>query len=326
MAETSDIIIAAGAVGLGWWIYHQHQEDKQTRAVANKLAELAAQPAVAGASAAPARPTKPVPTAPSAAKATATPTKPAAPASTTSSVAHPMGPAVAPAPSRAPTGPRQPITRDFDPLFAAFGNAIPISYLRALAAHESDMHPGADYGRGAGLFSIVPIVLQDFNDAHSTHFTRSDLLVPLVNVQVAADALRRRVIEGYRHNHPNVPNLHEDWRNPRFVELVTFGWNAGFSERAGVGRVATVLEHAGRTDITIDLVAATAREAGASPNLSNPGKVAYAKSVTATYFDELARDERDHVPLSPLTYAQPAAPTANAHELSDTGAAGTPHH
>jgi hypothetical protein len=28
----------------------------------------------------------------------------------------------------------------------------------------------------------------------------------------------------YARNHPAVPNLHADWNNPRFVELLTFGW------------------------------------------------------------------------------------------------------
>jgi hypothetical protein len=201
-------------------------------------------------------------------------------------------------------GPTQPISRAFDSLFAAYGQAIPVPYLRALAAHESDMHASANDGAAAGLLQVVDVVRVDFNQRHKTHFTRADLLVPLVNVQVAADTIRR-IVESYRTHHATIPNLHEDWRNPRFLELVTFGWNAGFSERAGVGRVAGALEDAGRTDVTIDLIAATAPSVSASRHLSDARKVTYAKHVTATYFAELARDEREHAPPSPLVAGAP---------------------
>ncbi|MGE0403410.1 MAG: hypothetical protein AB7T06_42285, partial [Kofleriaceae bacterium] len=94
------------------------------------------------------------------------------------------------------------------------------------------------------------------------------------------------IANSYRKNHPHVPNLQTDWDNPRFVELLTFGWNAGFSEAGGVGRVARYLEKLGAIDITLDQITAHARVAGASKHLSNQAKVAWCKSVVALYLRE----------------------------------------
>jgi len=62
-----------------------------------------------------------------------------------------------------------------------------------------------------------------------------------------------------------------------------YGWNAGFSEAGGLGRVARCLEGLGAVDITIDQVSAHAKLAGATKHLSNPAKVAWCKSVVALY-------------------------------------------
>jgi hypothetical protein len=268
MSTIPDLAIAACADGAGWWLYRHELERRDDAASARVAAVKVADAAQTRAQRA----------------AIATP----APAS-----AHAR-----------PSGPTQPISRDYDPLFAAYGAGLPVAYLRALAAHESDMHTAANDGPAAGLLQVVSVVRDDYNQRHGTHFTRGDLLAPIVNVEIAGDAIRR-IVESYRTNHPRVPNLQEDWHNPRFVELATFGWNAGFSERGGVGRVARLLESRGRIDLTIELVAASSREAGASEHLSNPRKVSYAKAVTATYFAELARDERELSPHS-STGAKPS--------------------
>ena len=67
-----------------------------------------------------------------------------------------------------------------------------------------------------------------------------------------------------------------------------YGWNAGFSQAGGVGRVARYLEGLGALDITIDQVSAHAQLAGASKHLSNPAKVAWCKGVVALYLRERA--------------------------------------
>jgi hypothetical protein len=245
MADTNDLLLAAGAAGAVYWLTRRRSRR------------------------APAEATAPKPP-----------------------------PALAPSPAPVASGPAQPISRAYDPLFAAHGQGLPVAYLRALAAHESDMH--ADAGPpGRGLFSVVDVVRADYNQRHGTRLAPADLLDPAVNTQVAADALRR-IVDGYARSHRAVPNLREDWTNPRFVELVTFGWNAGFSERGGVGRVASYLERLGTTELTLDVVAAAAARAGASPHLSDPRKVRYCRDVTATYFRERERDEREGRAAGPV--------------------------
>jgi len=74
------------------------------------------------------------------------------------------------------------------------------------------------------------------------------------------------------------------------VIVIDDGWNAGYSERGGVGRVARYLEQRGVTHITIDTLYENARAAGASRHLSNAKKVAWSKGVAALYQRERARD------------------------------------
>ncbi len=256
----------------------------------------------------PSAPAKPAPAAPAGKPATS-PTPPPPPKASPPTSAPSGRPIMtAPPPTTAPKiiGPTQPISRAFDPLFLAFGPTLPASYLRALAAHESDMHPDAGSGPGRGLFSIVDVVLADFNERHHTHFVVADLFKPVVNVQIGADTLGR-IVDSYAKNHPDVPNLREDWNHPRFVELVTFGWNAGFSERGGVGRVAAFLARQGRRDLTIDIVAANAAAAGATAHLTNPNKARYCRDVVATYLRERDRDAHDGLLTTPMAPTQPTS-------------------
>jgi murein DD-endopeptidase MepM/ murein hydrolase activator NlpD len=177
------------------------------------------------------------------------------------------------------------LTRSFDQIFTVYGLGLPVPYLRALAARESGLDPLDP----KGLINVVRVVREDFNALHGANVAPSDLKNPVVNVMIASDALRR-IIDSLAHHHPDVPNLREDWSNRHFVELLTFGWNAGWSESAGLGRVATYLERQGHTDITLAAVARAAYPAGAKHWLWNPKKVAWTRSVADLYFDELARD------------------------------------
>lgn len=186
-----------------------------------------------------------------------------------------------------PTPPAGSLPRTFDAIFERHRGAIPIEYLRALAKRESDMKPGERSGPAWGLMQIVEVVRTDYNQAHGTRHSRADLLDPDVNVAMCCWVLRF-IIASYQRNHPRIPNLRADWSNPRFVELLTFGWNAGFSERAGVGRVVSYLEKLGAADVDIDQVHAHARLAGASRHLSNEAKVRWCKSVVILYQRERA--------------------------------------
>lgn len=100
-----------------------------------------------------------------------------------------------------------------------------------------------------------------------------------------------------------------DSKRDRITPEFAYGWNAGFSERAGVGLVATTLVARRQRDLTIDDIHRAAKAAGASPNLSNPAKVRFAKAVTAQYLRERTRDESEGyaVPLVAVGDAGAAA-------------------
>lgn len=180
--------------------------------------------------------------------------------------------------------------RTYDDVFAGSGRALPVPYLRALALHESDMRPRLADGPAWGLMQVIEVVREDFNRRERGNFTRADLLDAAVNVTIAASTLAL-IAKSYAANHPSSPNMQANWRNPQFVALLTFGWNAGWSERGGVGRVASFLEQRG-ADVTINSVFDAAKASGASPHLANPMKLAFAKQVTRQYFAELADEER----------------------------------
>jgi hypothetical protein len=187
--------------------------------------------------------------------------------------------------------------RRFDAVFERYRGIIPLAYLRALVDRESNGRPDVRAGSAVGLMQIVPVVLADYNKRHGTAYQSAQLVDPATNVAIGCELLRI-IANSYRKNHPHVPNLQTDWNNPRFVELLTFGWNAGFSEAGGVGRVARYLERLGTVDITLDQITAHARVAGASKHLSNSAKVAWCKSVVALYMRERALAE---TPLTLVT-------------------------
>lgn len=180
--------------------------------------------------------------------------------------------------------------RRFDAVFERYRGSIPLAYLRALVDRESNGRPDVRTGSAVGLMQIVPVVLADYNKRHGTAYQSAQLVDPATNVAIGCELLRI-IANSYRKNHPHVANLQTDWNNPRFVELLTFGWNAGFSEAGGVGRVARYLEKLGTVDITLDQITAHARVAGASKHLSNAAKVAWCKSVVALYMRERALAE-----------------------------------
>lgn len=204
------------------------------------------------------------------------------------------------APTAAAPPPATPgLTRRFDDLFRQHGQGLPVAYLRALAHAESGMNPDD----ALGLINVVPIALADFNRRHpAAPLATAQLRDPATSVRIAADTLRT-IIASYERNHGDLKHLREDWQNPRFVELLTFGWNAGFSERAGVGRVARALKarKLPAADITLDAVfQAAAGLPGVAEHLSNPRKLAYSKGVAAAFARERQRDDRERVPAAPV--------------------------
>jgi len=191
------------------------------------------------------------------------------------------------------------LPRTFDAIFDKHRGAdLPIEYLRALAMKESGMDPSARGSSAWGMLQIVEVVRADYNRTHHTSHPRARLLDANTNVTIAAWLLRT-IIASYQKHHADVPNLRPDWSNPRFVELLTFGWNAGWTERGGVGLVVGWLKAKGARDIDLDLVFENATAARASKHLANAAKVRWCKGVAALHQRERA--------LGSKTIATPSA-------------------
>ncbi len=169
----------------------------------------------------------------------------------------------------------------FDDLFDKYRGSIPKAYLRALAYQESRMNPTAYNGSGGGrgLLQITGIARQDFNQRHGTAYTVADLMTPEVSIRIGADLLNR-IASSYA-KHPS-PNMRGDWTNPEFVKLVTMGWNAGYSEGGGVGKVAGYLERAGKP-VTHDNVYKYAQAAGGVAKLANATALAWQRDVLSLF-------------------------------------------
>lgn len=169
----------------------------------------------------------------------------------------------------------------YDPLFRRYAGSIPIAFLRALTQRESGFNPRANAGKAAaqGLLQITTVARDAYNRAHGTSYTRDDTLDPAVNIQIATDLLKR-IIASYR-KHPSA-NMREDWANPAFVQLLTAGWNAGYSEGGGVGKVASYLEQRG-VPVTPQSVYQAASAAGAVAFLSDPARARWHQSVAELY-------------------------------------------
>lgn len=176
------------------------------------------------------------------------------------------------------------LTRQFDPLFQRHGGGVPVNFLRALAKKESNFNTRDTGGSYWGILQVgYNNVLPGFNARHGTSYGRQDLLGPELNIQVASELLNR-IAASYKRNH-SAPNMQENWHNPEFVKLLLAGWNSGYSEAGGVGRVASYLEQRG-IPVTHDNVFMYAGAAGATKHLSNTGKQGWQRSVADLFYQE----------------------------------------
>lgn len=176
------------------------------------------------------------------------------------------------------------LTTEYDPIFRKYAGRLPVAFLRALAYRESGLNPSSimpgSPNAARGILQVVGVVREDYNRQNGTSYTADDLLNPEVNVKIAASLINR--IVGYYAKHPS-GNMHEDWTNPEFVKLLVAGWNAGFSEAAGVGKVASYLEQRG-VPVTHDAVYANAAAAGGVSYLQTPDRQLWQRSVANLYF------------------------------------------
>lgn len=175
-----------------------------------------------------------------------------------------------------------PISNSFDPIFAKYAGRLPVAFLRALAYRESSFRPTLHDGPAYGLLQTVPQVVDSYNQRFGTHYSYTDMFDPDLNTKVATE-LMNRIVAGYQ-KHPD-PNMKENWNNPEFVKLVIAGWNSGYSEAGGVGKVASYLEQRG-IPVTHDHVFAYAPAAGATKHLSDPVKYNWQRSVNDLYFQQ----------------------------------------
>ena len=176
------------------------------------------------------------------------------------------------------------ISAVWDPVIEKYAGRVPVAFIRALVHGESGGNSQKENpsSHAAGLLQITEIVRQDWNSAHAdAPVSREQLFDPEINVRLGA-ALLNRIVQVYGHH----PTMRPDWKSRRYAELVALGWNAGYSDRGGVGLAVTELEAAGAKpdDVTVDSVARVATELpAASRFVSNTDRIAYAKAVADLY-------------------------------------------
>lgn len=187
------------------------------------------------------------------------------------------------------------LPQSYDVLFNRYRNRLPVEYLRALAYQESRFNASESKASYWGLLQVGEDVIKGYNERHGTTYELADVLDPELNVRMAAETLNRIVVA--YNKHPS-PNLQENWANPEYVKLITAGWNSGYSEKAGVGKVATWLEARG-LPVTHDNVFLYAAQAGATRHLSNLKKRTWQRDVADLYFAELRATGPGPVALRP---------------------------
>lgn len=180
-----------------------------------------------------------------------------------------------------------PLSTAYDSIFARNGSGLPVPYLRSLAFKESGLNPRATANASSssaarGVLQVVGVAREDYNRRMGTNYQPDDLWDPATNIKIASSTIAQ-VVAGLG-RHPS-KNLKKDWNNPEYVKLVTAGWNAGYSEAAGVGKVATYLESKG-IPVTHDSVYQYAADAGAVPYLSDPNRRAWQRGVADLYFQQ----------------------------------------
>ena len=144
------------------------------------------------------------------------------------------------------------------------------------------MSPSSCAGAACGILQITPTVMNSWNKAHGTSYVKANLLNPDLNIQMAVDLLES-IAKSYS-KHPS-PNMKPNWSNKEFVKLVLAGWNSGYSEGGGVGKVASYLESHG-LPVTHDNVFGYASAAGGTIYLQDDAKRRWQAGVADLFFSQ----------------------------------------
>lgn len=162
-------------------------------------------------------------------------------------------------------------------LFTKYGGVIPAAYLNVLAKKESGHDPRIvnPKSHATGLFQITPPALNAYNQRNGTKVVFAQLFDPDLNTRVAADHLKA-VVRSYK----RIKSLTTNWSDPRWVALLTLGWNAG---DGAVTTLAQQLEAQG-VPVTVDTVSRAAVSGGKLTRFAaDQGRVAWAKQVADLY-------------------------------------------
>lgn len=182
-----------------------------------------------------------------------------------------------------------PNVHAFDPIFNAVSasTGVPAGFLRAIASRESGGIPTIAAGHSAnpnaarGLMQITGTVRNGYNQRYGKAVTPDQLFDPATNVAIGAD-LVRFVAKAYAAS--GLPGLAIDWSDRRWVELVSYGYGAGWSAGSGVLYVAKELVRRG-IPVSVDSVAALAPSLpGAYSALYAPGKAEWCKGTAGLFF------------------------------------------
>lgn len=140
-----------------------------------------------------------------------------------------------------------------------------------------------------GIHNVLP----SYNKRRGTNYSSKDLFDPEINVKIATDLLNRITVAMDKHPDPNMK-----WNpsNPESVKLLLAGWNSGYSEAAGLGKVARYLESRG-IPVTHENVFTFAREAGGTHFLQR---------------EQYDKKRRWQAGVADLYFRQPDAPTPGA--------------
>lgn len=179
-----------------------------------------------------------------------------------------------------------PLTHKYDVIFGPHKGDIPLAYMRALSWGESRLNPLSVHkkSKATGLLQVTRVVLDSYNKRHDTKHKLSGLTDPTLNVKMASETLNR-ILRAYRKE-----GLKPNWDSRNWVALFTLGWNAGYSKKAGLLKVARALRLEG-TPITLANVAKKAKEMeGVVPYLSMPRRLAWSNRVAKKFSTEKKSD------------------------------------